>query len=262
MRDPHVVALRYLVVPAENVSFDEPPPVESETEAFRMRLADGIATFEMLEHHTSEESARERVEPYLEAWKVQAALDMGRPEMSFQFESADVVDRNPPPPGTGQVIHAKAALAAAGVLNPTVHLTRRQYSRPPNGFVVSPDVETMWHRYEGYLDGHERLANMGYACLTVLKASAGTIAKAAKEYGISRKVLRELGRLTTEIGDEETARKFDCLKERRPYTRAEKAWIEAAVKALIRRAGEWASGPEAPWPKLTMNDLPKAPPRS
>ena len=123
--------------------------------------------------------------------------------------------------------------------------------------MVSLDVETMWHRYEGYLAGREPLAAMAYFCLTVLQGSAGGRDEAAEQFGISGRVLDTLGRLTTEIGDDETARKRTHGSEWRPHTRAERAWIEAAVKALIRRAGEWASDPEAPGPQLTMNDLPK-----
>jgi hypothetical protein len=258
MRDPHVAKLRYRLVPVRTVSFDQPPPVEGETEWFRMRLADDIVTFEMVEHHDSEESARQRVEPYLRAWELDVALHFGHPEISFEFQDLDIIDRDPPPPGTGQMIHAKAVAGAIGVVgNVTVHVTRRQYPEPPQAFVVSPDVETMWHCYEGYLEGRERLADMAYACLTVLEGTAGGREEAAKTYGISKGVLGTLGRLTTEIGDEQTARKFNRLKERRPHTGAERAWIEAAVKALIRRVGEWAASPEAPRPQLTMNDLPE-----
>jgi acyl-CoA synthetase (AMP-forming)/AMP-acid ligase II len=208
MRDPHVAKLHYRLVPAKTVSFDQPPPVGRETEAFRVRLADDIVTFEMVEHHASEESARECVEPYLRAWELDAALRFGHPEISFEFRDADIIDRDPPPPGTGQVICAKAAIAAAAALSAAAHVSRARYPDPPEGFVVSPDVETMWRRYVGYLERRERLADMGYACLTVLKGSARGRDKAAKRYAISETVLRRLAQLTTEIGDEETARKF------------------------------------------------------
>lgn len=258
MRDPHVARLRYRLVPVKTVSFDQPPAVEGGTEAFRMRLADGILTFAMVEHHASEESARRCVEPYLRAWELDAALRLGHPQIGFDFERAEIVDRDPPPPGTAQVIHAVAVAEGVGVVESlTVHMTYRQYPGPPEGFVASPDAATMWHRYAGYLEGRERLADMAYACLTVLEGSAGSRQEAAERYRISKRVLGKLGRLTTEIGDEETARKFSCLKERRPHTGTERAWIEAAVKALIRRAGEWASNPEAALPRLTLNDLPE-----
>lgn len=225
-----------------------------------MRLDSGVATFEMLEHHASEESARKSVESCLRAWELDVALRFGRSEISFEFDGADVIDRDPPPPGTGQVIHAKAVAGAiAAVGSVTVHVTRRGYPQPPRGFVASPDAETMWHRYEGYLDGREPLGSMGYFCLTVLERSAGGRDEAAGQYGISKRVLDTLGRLTTEIGNDKTARKASSVKEQRSHNGAEQKWIEAAVKALIRRAGERAFDPEAPRPRLTMGDLPKLP---
>ena len=42
----------------------------------------------------------------------------------------------------------------------------------------------------------------------------------------------------------------------RPHSPAEIAWMEAAVKLLIQRAGEWAADRQAKWPQLTMEDLP------
>jgi hypothetical protein len=255
MRDPHVASLRYRLVPGETVTFDCPPPVERETGPFRVRLEDGVATFEMLEHHASEETARRCVEEYLRAWEIDVALRSGRAEVRFEFEDADIIDRDPPPPGTGVVIYAKTATAKAHIA--AAHVTRSRYPEPPRAFVVSPDVETMWRRYEGYLEGREPLAPMAYFCLTVLVASAGGRKKAAEKYVISRSVLSSLARLATEVGDERTARKFDHLKDQRPHTGAEKAWIEAAVKALIRRAGERASNPGASLPEFTMSDLPK-----
>lgn len=257
MRDPHVVALRYRLVLTETVSFDQPPPVERDTEAFQIRLADNIVTFEMLEHHASEESARKRVESYLRAWEIQAALDMGRPEMSFEFEKADTIDRDPPQAGELQVIRPKAIASAAVVPEPTVRVTQRQYPEPPDGFVLSDDVKVMWGRYNAYLNGEERLDAMAYACLSKLEERAGGREQAEKQYNISSKVLNELGRLTTEVGDEQTARKYRGRKERRSYTGAEETWIKAALRAVIRRAGQWAHDSEAEWPKLTMNDLPK-----
>ena len=40
------------------------------------------------------------------------------------------------------------------------------------------------------------------------------------------------------------------------YSTAERNWLEAAMKALIRRASQLAHAPKAAWPKITMADLP------
>ena len=268
MRDPHVATLRYRLVPANTLSFDHPVPVERREEAFFVRLADDILTFEMIEHHASEESAKECVQRYLEAWRIDVGLRFGHREIGFEFLDANVIDRDPPP-GTGQVIHAKIAMAGAGALDATVHVSRRQYPEPPRGFVVSPAVKSMWDRYEMYLERRDPLTDMANFCLTALETSATSAedprhkrSKAAKQYNIDEGVLSNLGWLAAEVGDDETARKRTHGGERRRHTEAERVWMEAAVRALIRRAGEWASDPDAQGQKLTMNDLPKLPPRS
>ncbi len=95
----------------------------------------------------------------------------------------------------------------------------------------------------------------GLCAYGVPPASAGGREKAAIQYGISRNVLDRLARLSTEVGDEQTVRKF-TTQTPRPHTGAEVAWIEAAAKALIRRIGEWAADPAASPPSITMADLP------
>lgn len=254
MRDPHVVSLRYRLLAAEGVVFDGAPPIEWETEAFRMRLEDGIATFDMTEHHASENSARKRVDEYLRTWVIDAGLRVGHREMSLEFDKAELIDRDPLP-GTGVAL--RGVVTATATAKARIVVRRGEYPRPPEGFVASPDVETMWARYEGYLEGREPLGSMAYACLTLLEGNAGGRQNAAAQHGISKDVLDRLAYLATGVGDERTGRKLKGRKERRPHTGPEIAWVEATVKALIRRVGELASDAEAPRSTLTMNDLPK-----
>lgn len=90
-----------------------------------------------------------------------------------------------------------------------------------------------------------------------LEAIEGTRRKVAKKYYIDMDVLQTLGRLTSTVGDTQTARKFDAGQSPRPYTGTETVWVEAAIRALILRVGKWAYDPNSPMPKLTMADLPK-----
>jgi len=70
MKDPHVVSLRYRLVPDDTISFENPTPVDREiADAFKIRLADGILIVELLEHYPTPKAARERVEPDLRAWE-------------------------------------------------------------------------------------------------------------------------------------------------------------------------------------------------
>ena len=264
MRDPHVVSLRYRVETEETLSFENPAPVERETDRYRMRLADGTITVEMKEHHASQKTARECVEPFVRAWELEAAIQEGSRRIRFVFDGAEIIDRSPPPPSNNVEVHRVEALAMIPIeVTARAHVTRSSYPEPGN-FAVSPDVETMWMRYETYIAGRESLASMAFMCLSILVASAEASPegrtlrnKAAKKYNVDEKVLSRLAYLTSEVGDERIARKVPKDRKFRDHTGSEKAWIDAVVRSLIRRVGEWAFDPGASLRKLTMNDFPK-----
>ena len=79
---------------------------------------------------------------------------------------------------------------------------------------------------------------------------------AAQKYRISRQVLDTLGELTSEKGGR-SARKAGGSKV--DYTAAERQWIDATVKALIRRVGQVGANPAGSFHEITMADLPTLP---
>lgn len=113
MRDPHVVELRYRLVLDGGDEFRDPPPVERERDAFSVRLADDLLTVTMKEHHPTIDSARVRVDSFLQDWVISAALQYRRRQVSFEYEDADVIDRDPPPPGEPHVITVSASIQGA-----------------------------------------------------------------------------------------------------------------------------------------------------
>jgi len=256
MRDPHVEALYYRLETGQQLAFSNPPPTERETNAFSLRLADGKVEVKMKDHYTTDAEARRVVEPYLRSWEIATTLQHGPGTMTFVFERADVVDRNPPPPGASVAIHISSGGLVTTGCSAITRLSQAKYPDPPDRFVASPDVVTMWQRYEGYWAGREPLASMAYMCLTVFNASAGGPHKAARQYSIDPEVLKQLGHLTSAIGDALTARKVGRKHQFRPHTSAEITWIEAVVKVLIQRAGEWAANPNATRPKIALKDFP------
>ncbi len=141
---------------------------------------------------------------------------------------------------------------------PTIQVGRNKYPEPPTNLVVNADVEVMYYRYGLYREERDLLGGMANFCLTVLEASAkgGQRTAAAKKYGISRNVLTALGRLASEKGGLE-ARKAEGVANE--FTDAEREWVEAAVKVLIRRAAEVAYDPIAQRSQITMTDLPPLP---
>ena len=101
MNDPHVKALRYRVNTPDHVSFQGAPPLHVEIDDFRLLLEDEILIVEPSRHFASEQEARAAFDDILSAWEIDVALNYGEREMRFTFESSEVIDRDPPPPGAG-----------------------------------------------------------------------------------------------------------------------------------------------------------------
>lgn len=157
MRDPHVVALYYRLETDPSLIFKNPQPLDQDVDEFTLRLADGVLTCTMKEHYASAEEAKAVVAPFLRAWELDFALVQGQRELRFIYQKDEIIDRDPPPPGMPQVIQVSAAIAAEAAMQVSAYISRREYPAPPTRFTASPDVETLWHRYEGYKQGHEPL---------------------------------------------------------------------------------------------------------
>lgn len=255
MRDPHVVALHYrLVTDPELFEFENPPPIEHDEPAFRLRLEDGTLRAEMKDHLATAENAREVVEPLLHAWEIDAALRRGRREFCFEFERPEIIDRSPPEPGVIEVT-ASATVRTSGEVR--AKIISRTYPQPPVGFVASQDVQTLMLHLEAFVAGRERLVDAAYFCLTLLERLAGNRRDAACMFGIHPKVLSEMGRLTSDqVGDGQTARKLSRKSTLTPHTGDEVSWLQAALRAMIRRVGEHDFDPAATLPTIKMADLP------
>ncbi len=257
MNDPHVVRLRYKLVTGGSVSYNRPPPVSFGDSAFDLKLEDGILTAEMKEHHSSVGSAIERVRPAIRAWEIHAALTLERGALRFEYDSAELVDRVPPPPSSGGPVALSAAIVGLATVSANLNVLRPQYPAPPTAFKVTPLVELLWSRYERYLDGKEPLTTMGYFCLSAVQAEAHGKRRASNQYAIDEDVLTKLGELTSVVGTGLTARKLDARSTKRAHTPGEQYWIAEAVKTLIRRVAEYDYNPGAPLTQITMADLPK-----
>ena len=259
MRDPHVVALNYRLETGPQLAFHDPTSVKTDTAAFTVRLDNGQLRVGMKGHFATAEAACRAVQPYLTSWEIASALQRGPGAIRFVFEKADVVDREPPPPGVIRG-HLAVRLESIGLtsVGTVLRRTLTRYPDPPSAFVASPDVVAMWDRYEGYLAGKEPLPAMAQYCLDTVEKSTGVPQSrrqaAASRYAIEYDVLQHLAYLTADVGDARTGGKGGNVD--RPHTPAEIAWMYAVVKRLIQRVGEWAADPNAKWPKITMTDFP------
>ena len=61
--------------------------------------------------------------------------------------------------------------------------------------------------------------------------------------------------MTSTRGSREEARKLAPSATSRPLTNAKRNWIEKAVKALIRRKGEYDADPGSPLMQIDMQDI-------
>jgi hypothetical protein len=156
---------------------------------------------------------------------------------------------------------AMAAVASVEFAVHSVEVTtgHASYPAPPNGFKPSPDVETMWLRYQFYRDQREPLLSMAYVCLSLLEGTTGTKHGArtsvCTKYKIDQAVRDKFGDLVSEHGDASEARKLDFGVSRQPLTHAQRVWIDQVVKALIRRKAEYDFDPSATFPPITMADF-------
>lgn len=112
LNDPHVSELHYHIAPDPTVTYDSPPPLDHETDAFRMHLDNGVVVFEMKHHHSSEESARAEVEKDIRAWEIKTTLERSRPELRLAFDKAVVIDRAPTPGSSAVVIAVGVSMTA------------------------------------------------------------------------------------------------------------------------------------------------------
>jgi hypothetical protein len=284
MGQPRVAYLRYRLLPRDEATEFQAPPLHIERDEFDVyvgpegkgvrapfasvstslagsettrirRDVEALVTFKA--DHQSEREAHEAVRPFLEAWLFSAALEEpGRPQpFSLEFAGSLIVDSDPPP---GQ--DAKYVVSGGGsfyVRPPEQQIVIETFGEPPERFAADRHVITLWRRWKRYLDGKDTLAAAAYACLTYVENEvAQGEREAAANLRVSRRVLQTIGRLTSNVGDEETARKFDP-GPRRAHTAAEVAFLEAAITALIRRVGEVAAGGATELQKIGLADLPR-----
>jgi len=248
MNDPHVVSLTYSFEPTSSLEIVNAPALPIDSDAFTGRLDNGLLTLEPRDHFPDIETARTVSDRFVKAWQIAVGLDLGRAGFSFQYRRAHVIDRKADPGSLSASLSGVAAVSAVA----SVRATRHEYPPPPADFRLTPEVETLWERYCQYQEGREPLLAMAYFCLTVLVPKGEDRSDAAQRLSIEERVLDKIGELTSERGDNATARKMRPTT--RPLTADERAWIEAAVKAIIQHLATAQQGH-----KLTMANLPPLP---
>ena len=261
MNDPHVNALIYKVTTAKDVDYDKAMPFSEECADFTLSIDGQKAAFKMKRHFATEEEARKLVDNFLQRWSISIGLEYTPDEIKFVFESAEVIDRNPPKEtcnSKSRIVRVSALALASSIASASVHISSSKFPSLPQNFAVTTDVETMYFRYKAYRENRETLTSMAYMCLTILEASAGSRCRrknASQKYFIRFDVLDKLGELVSERGSKSEARKMPNGRTFTPLTQNEKVWIEKAIKKIILRVGEQALDPQKQLPEITMNDF-------
>jgi hypothetical protein len=254
MNDPHVERLHYEVGTGPGISFGNPPPLSFTNHLGHFDVQHAKLVVDVSGHYQDAIEAKAVIDPFLRAWEIQSDLASNPGALRFTFGHADVIDRQPPPPGTGVVLEAGVGELVFVGYAPTVHITQNSYPKPPQSFSTTSDVEFAYNRWLGFRAGREPLQAMAYAVLTLIEATAGSRKQAAQTFQIASEVLGTIGRLSSTKGDSADVRKVKPGTALEPLSGGESSWLDQAIRSLIRRLGEHASG--ATLTQLTMSDLP------
>ena len=251
MNDPHVVALEYRIEHGPAIDWSRAAPLNIEEDSFDVRAENGRIRFSLKEHYASEDEARLVVEAdYIPNWEFHVGLVRGPNAFRLRFDSAEIVDRNPSPGPPTLRAHA-----SFGPITAKADLARkpRAFPDPPRaGIRRSPDVDSMFRRYMGYLEGREPLSAMAYFCLTVLEKMGGSRSKAAVRFGISENVLDRIGKLSATKGGP-SARK--AIGSSAPHTPEDERFLKSAIQTLIRRVAEVEFGPDSKRDKILVANI-------
>ena len=257
MNDPQVVALIYRVEHKNSVSYEKAGPLRyCGSPEFDLTVEDKIARFEFKKFYANEDEARKAIEPFIQQWEFETGIRWGPNNFSLRYKKAEIIDRNPSPPEPG-IRKLRASVVLPGLTaSASVLLVNPHYPPPPTGGSVDlddPDVVKMKRRYDEYSLRRAKLPDVAYFCVTVLEVKYGSLSAAAKACGISRNVLKEIKKLSSNKGGEDS-RKAEGFDEE--FTKQEKRFLNRALKEIIIRAAQVAADDSQRLPQITMADLP------
>ena len=260
MNDPHVVALIYTVEHGDLVSYEKAGPLRyCGSPEFDLTVEDKIARFEFKQHYADEDEAREAIEPFIQHWEFESAMQVGPGSFRLRYKEAEIIDRNPSPPeprkegfGASVIFSGLTVTASGGVV-----LVFPRYPPPPGVGSVDlddPCVVKMKSRYEKYSLGRTTLPDAVNFCLTSLEEKYKGRSAAAKAIGVSEKILGKIGDLGSNKGGVDEARK--AIGADKEFTDQERRFLKEALKKIIIRAAQVAADASHSHPQITMEDLP------
>ena len=253
MNDPHVDALIYLVEHDNSSDYSLAKTIEVEHGTFYLKLEDGEARFELKEHYPTWQQAQQAIQPFIRQWELRASLESGPGTFTLKFNRPEMIDRKPTP---GVIsVSALPISFALTISSPTVTVSR-QYPQPPperHMNIENPNVQTMLHRYMGYIQGREPLPSMAYFCYEVFAKRLGKDAKhAAEKHKISRKLVKRVRILASNKGGDQARHQSGICH---PLSQPEVQFLQKAVAAMIVRAAIVAADPNQPMDTIDGSNL-------
>lgn len=250
MNDPQVIALEYSIEYGPEIDWSKAAPLDIAEENFDIRVENGRVRFSLKTHYGSEVEAKSAIEnEYIPNWEFHVGLDRGPDTFRLRFDKSDIVDRNPQLGANTIGGNVRISVECSANLSPPMP---RCYPKPNLDIRRSPDIDSMYHRYLGYVGGKEPLTAMAYFCLTVLESMAGGRKEAQTQFRVSRKVLKQISRLCSVKGGPD-ARKAEGRNE--PHTQEEERFLKIAIKKLIRRAAEVEYNPKRNFEQITKSSI-------
>ena len=253
MNDPHVEALIYVVEHDKSSDYSLAKNIEIEHTAFRLKLEDSEARFELKEHYPTWQQAQQAIQPFIQQWELRASLESGPGVFPLKFKQPEMIDRKSTP---GAISVSPPPISFHFTISiPTVTVSR-QYPQPPperRMNIDNPDVQTMLHRYLGYRQGREGLPSMAYFCCDVFAKRLGKNVKhSAKKHKISHKLVKRVSSLASNKGGDQARHQSGICH---PLTQPEVQFLEKAVAAMIVRAAIVAEDPDQPMDTIDGSNL-------
>jgi hypothetical protein len=253
--DPHVQALYYRFKSLSDLdTFDKAVPLSGALGDFEFTLESAVLVAHPRAHFPDRESARDALEPYLRSWERGAFLSSSNHRIEFEYDHADIVDRDRNPHNI--VLYPEPIRLRLVALDATVKRENGRYPEPDAGFATTPLTDRLAERLRRVRDAEAEVPAAAYTVLTALEANygggrKGTRQKAAVAMSVDLEILHTLGELT-DRRDPDLGRKAGTTPV--PFTAAELWWLRDAMGLLIRRTGELAAGTAIR--QLSMSDLP------
>jgi hypothetical protein len=219
------VSLSYTIEYSDFFIPEYPLTGELATDGFVARLSGTDAEVELLAAFATQEEARQFVEPYLHAWEMAAAALRGWPVFRFRFRAAQI-PRVGGGPGFTATMEIRMSAALAFKLD--------ALPPPPARPLYGPWIDAIWEHFRSYREGRQALLPTAYMCLSLLEASvSGDRRKAAEFYGLEKKALAELGKLTSAVPDPQKGRKIVGTRPAELTPEQEKT-IEGTLVDIVR----------------------------